>query len=509
MGLGKRKSQPSAQEQRAAFWNLAGIPGLISASAYGMSTEIDQALRNAASFACIDVLADAVSRTPMNAVRGAGRVVQVVEPQPQILAKPSPIIGKSAWRYQQAWSIVTDGNAFAGIGSMSSLGYPTQAEMIDPLTVLERQVVNGIPQVKIGRDVHQLYPFGDIWHVPGRMIAAGSPFGISPIHYANKTIGTSLAVEDFSFDYFAKGAHPSAIVYANASITEEQAKAIKQAVTAAMSSREIGVLGADLKYEQMQTPAGETQFIELLRFGVEQACRFWRVPPSMVYSAISGQSVTYTNASDADLAFLKHTLDGYLVRIEEAWTDVLPKPQTVQADRNSVLRMDVQGRYNAQKTALEMRAATVNEVRAEEGKAPFPGDEFNTPGIPPYPGAVGPTSVSLKSADPESNVRSVEVFAVMPDQAPQPAPVINVHVPEQRQSLAPVINVSPTPIVNQVNPTPVQVDVSPTPVTVENRFAPNVQPAPVTVIEASDGTEEVTFKRDDKGRIISAKKKPV
>ncbi len=388
MGLGKLRPRPQADERRDAFWNLAGIPGLLSQGAYFGGSELDKALRNAASFACIDVLADAVSRTPMNAVRGKGASTQILDPQPSILAKPDELLGRSAWRYQQAWSIVTDGNAFAGITSYGAGAYPSQATVLDPTTVTDRRVENGVPIVRIGREIHKLYPYGDIWHVPGRMIPAGSPFAVSPIRYANKTIGTSLAVEDFSFSYFADGAHPSALIYANTQLNAEQAAAIKKAATAAMAgSREIGVLGSDLRYEQIQTPAGETQFIELMQFGIEQVCRFWRVPPTMIYAAVSGQSVTYANASQSDLHFLKHTLDGYLVRLEEAWTDILPRPQTVQADRNSVLRMDVQGRYNAYATALNSRTMTVNEVRNEEGRPHFEGDEFDTPGIPPYPGS--------------------------------------------------------------------------------------------------------------------------
>ena len=75
------------------------------------------------------------------------------------------------------------------------------------------------------------------------------------------------------------------------------------------------------------------------------------------------------------------------------------------------------------------------------------------------------------------------------------SPEVVVNVPEQPPLQAPVItNV---------------VEVAPTPVTVENR----VEPAAVHVVGGGDtliedGPAEFTFKRDQQGRIIGAKRKP-
>jgi phage portal protein BeeE len=127
----------------------------------------------------------------------------------------------------------------------------------------------------------------------------------------------------------------------------EQSQQIKDAWRRATSgNREVAILPGDLKHEQIQVDPGESQFIDLMRFEVEQACRFWRVPPTMVYAASSGQSVTYANVTQNDLAYLKNSLDGYLVRVEEALTDILPRPQYVKANRNAVLRADVIARHD-------------------------------------------------------------------------------------------------------------------------------------------------------------------
>jgi HK97 family phage portal protein len=389
------------QEQRSGpiYYSLPGGMGGYTAAAYaGGSVEL--ALRNAASWACIDVLADGVSRTPLDAMRGGNQQRIPVSPPPTVLARPSGVVLKDVWRYQLAWSLLTDGNCFAKIVTMSAGGWPQQMEILDPCSVTERKVVNGVSQVKVDQETYQLWPAGMIWHVPGRMVPAGSPFGLSPVDYARNAIGTSLSAEDFSQRFFTDGGHPSSVIYANRELNETQAQSIKDAWRRATSgNREVAVLGGNLKHEQIQVDPSDSQFIDLMRFEVEQACRFWRVPPTMVYAASSGQSVTYANVTQNDLSYLKNSLDGYLVRIEEALTDILPRPQYVKANRNAVLRADPAARQDYYTKALTNRTITVNEVRALEDQAPF-GTEFDVPGIPP----IGAKSTERDIAEMVQNI---------------------------------------------------------------------------------------------------------
>lgn len=397
MGLEKLFRRLPANEQRGtqSWWNLAGAPGFISASAYGAGGSTEQALLNSASFACINVLADAFGRTPLDVVRGEGAGRRPVSPTPQLIARPSGIVLTDVWRFQLGWSMVTDGNAFGDITSWSNQAYPQTVELLDSCGVTERKVVDGIPQAKVNNQIRKLYPHGDLWHVPGRTVPAGSPFALSPVAYAAQAIGTSLAAEDFSYRFFDEGGHPSSILYSSKDIDAAQARAIKDAWRRATSgSREVAVLGADLKHEQIQTPAGETQFIETERLAVEKVCRYWGVPPGMVYGAISGEAITYANITDADLNFLKHSLDVYYVRVEGALSDLLPRPQFVKANRNAILRASPKARFDANAVALANRQVTVNELRALEDLPGF-GPEFDVPGIPPIAAPALPAQLTL------------------------------------------------------------------------------------------------------------------
>lgn len=353
---------------------------------------VDQALKNAASWACIDVIADAYSRTPFDAVRKQGTARIPIEPAPKIVTDPSGVVGSDVWLTQIATSILTDGNAFGIVVGQDRGGYPTQIELVDPGVVTERRVVDGRWTVKVeGGTAEDLFPVGRVWHVPGRMVLAGSPFGLSPIRYASKTIGTTLAVEDFSNRFFTDSGHPTYAATSDQALTEDQAKGIKAAIVRSMrpGNREPLVIGAGLKLTPMQIPIGETQFIELSRFCIEQACRFWRVPPGMVYLAMSGQNITYANVTQNDLQLLKYTLEGYYRRLESAWSRCLPRPQVVKANRDAVLAPDPKTRAEVNAIRLRSRTTTVNEVRAKDDLAPF-GPEFDVPGIPPLATGVAP-----------------------------------------------------------------------------------------------------------------------
>lgn len=385
MGLfGTPRDQPPQSEVRstldmsryAAMWS-----DQLGYSPVAVSTQT--ALTNAACSACVDTLATSVSSLPFDAVRASGESRIPISPSPQIIRQPSMLVEQDVWMYQLLESMLTDGNAFGEIMSYGPAQLPTSIELIDPVNVRNRRLVDGVPTVAVGGEDRALYPWGDVWHIPGRFVRAGSPFAESPITRARATIGAAIAARDFGSRFFGDGGHPGGIISADTALTEPEAKVIKAAfVNATKGNREPAVFGAGLTYQPIMVDPNDSQFIELQRFINEEAARFWRVPPSMIYASTSGQNVTYANVSQADLAYLKHSLEGHLVRVEKAHTRLLPRPQFARFNRNAFLRSDPITRSEVQDRRLKNKTTSVNEVRAQEDEQPFPDAQFNEPGIP-------------------------------------------------------------------------------------------------------------------------------
>ncbi len=374
-----RRNEPVGEERA---WSMQQLGQMVATTAAATTvTDSDEALRNATVWACVDILAGSASALPIDAVREQGNIRVPVSPTPSLLAAPSAVSTLDVWIYQLMWSLLTDGNAFGMVTMTDGSGRPTAIELLAPSDVRERKFSEGRATVKVGTTEHGLYPYGDIWHVPGKMTPPGSPFALSPLRYAGRVVGTGLAAEAFGSRFFTDGGHPSSIVYSDQTLTQEQAKGIREAFlkASAGTTREPAVFGSGLKYEQIQVSPTDSQFIDLMRFEVEQVCRFWRVPPSMVYGAVSGQAVTYANVSQADLHYLKHSLDGYLVRVERALALLLPRPQTVKFNRDALLRSDTLTRYQAHQIGMDSGFLTADEVREMEDRPPLPDGEGDSP----------------------------------------------------------------------------------------------------------------------------------
>lgn len=368
-----------AGEERSTPFIVNGPGGLWGYTGSAVATE---ALTSDAVWACVDVLASSISGLPIDVVRQVDNRRLPVSPTPSLIAQPSALVPLDVWTYQLAWSMLTDGNAFGKVMAVDAFARPTLIELCDPADVTERRVVKGVAQAKIAGEVEQLYPHGDLWHVAGKMVVPGTPFALSPVQYANKAITAGLSAEDFGLRFFTDGGHPAGIIYSDEELTQDQATAVKMRFKAAtQGNREPAVFGAGLKYERVSVDPKDSQFLDLQRLTTEKVCRFFRVPPAMVYASVSGQNVTYANVSQADLHYLKHSLDGYLVRLENALTKLLPPPQVVRFNRNALLRSDAEGRNNVYDKRLRNKTMSINEVRALEDEPPF-GEEFDVPGIP-------------------------------------------------------------------------------------------------------------------------------
>lgn len=380
MGLFRRDKSADAMPARSMTLGQLGLQYGVDSRNIDVSSPLD-ALRASAVFACIDLLATTASSLPLIAVKHSSSEKpgdsilhyhdEPVTPQPRLLRDPCPCTDIDVWVYQIMWSMATAGNVYGRILDTDRLGYPIQITLIDPRMIDRPRLVDGHRVVDIGGKTEHIYPYGDIWHATGKMAMPGSPFGLSPLEYASRSIGTSIQAERFGGDFFAAGGMPTGVLYSETELDATQAGEAKRRFMTSTENREPVVLGTNYKYDPIRVDPSDSQFIDLMRFEVEQICRFWRVPPTMIYSAVSGQNVTYVNASQADLAYLKHSVDGYLNRVESALDSVVPSTMSVRFNRDALLRADTQTRYATYKLGIDGGWLTDDEVRELEGRPPL------------------------------------------------------------------------------------------------------------------------------------------
>lgn len=364
-------------------------PGFEGYAGWGRRTQSGEvldtrtALRSAAVTACRRVIVSSILAMPPHTFQTAGGRMTPATTERRVVTRPSDRHSQRGWLAQMANSLVLDGNAYGLVTEYTTAGHPLQVQPLAATSVDWQIDDDGHDVARVGGRLERIYPVGGLvlqqatpFLLPGELLAQ------SPVELALESIGAGLAAERFGAQYFGDGAHPSSIVTSDQRLTKGQAEGIKASIVNSWRGREPAVIGAGLKWEQVDIDPSNSQFIDLLRYEVEQACRFFGVPPSMVYAAVSGQAITYQNIASSDLQFLKHSLRSWVDDIEEMWSSLLPGPQVVQLKPEGLLRMSAAERHELYALRLQNRTLTVNEVRDLEDEPPFDDPIYDQPGAP-------------------------------------------------------------------------------------------------------------------------------
>ena len=119
------------------------------------------------------------------------------------------------------------------------------------------------------------------------------------------------------------------------------------------------------------------QFLETRKFTVREICRFFNVPPQLVYDATAEN---YKSAELANVAFLSNSLNPILRRIENELQRKLIAPalchkRKIQFDRRGLYACDLVSKAKYQVETIAAGIYTVNEWRREENKPPIEGGD--------------------------------------------------------------------------------------------------------------------------------------
>lgn len=333
------------------------------------------ALKVAAVWSCVRLVADALAAAPVDVYRKVGDTRENVA-TPPVLVSPDPTMTQHEWMFSLIASLMLTGNAYA-VKQEWRQGWPYRLTLVDPSRV--------VPMIEdgnlIGYRIDKTEWAADaILHIKAFTLP-GSVCGVSPLVQFAQTIGLGAEAEKFGYSYFADGAVPSGILYSDTELTQPQAAALKQSWLASLAGkREPAVLGSGLKYEKVSANPDESQFIESQHFTIEQICRIFGVPPEMIGHASSGSSVTYANIEERQIAFQQWTLLPWAARIEAALTSVLPRPQFVRFNLDAMLRVSLLDRYKAHGMSLRDGWRSADEVRRLEDEKPIPdGDVYLWP----------------------------------------------------------------------------------------------------------------------------------
>jgi HK97 family phage portal protein len=367
---------PTAEEARTltsdTLWgdqipfNYGGSLGSGNMASVGQ----DKALSLGPVYSAVRVLADNISTLPMKGYRKLGDDRVPMSKLPPLFESMNEAGELVPWLYRCVTSVAIRGNAYGLTVARDGYEYPTQVEWLDPSAVAPDDrpnsrggwLVNGRP---VSRE--------DLVHVT-RFPLAGQRVGLSPIGSFASTLGIALSAQSYTADWFdAGGFPPGTFKNEEKTVSQQEAAIIKARLTSAIRTREPVVYGKDWTYNPITVPPEEAQFIGTMRLTANQIAAIFGIIQPEWLGGESGSSNTYANVEQAQTQFVMLTLRPWLVILEHAFSALLPRGQYVKFNSDALVRADLRTRWDVSKIRVELGAASVNEIRAQEDQEPIPG----------------------------------------------------------------------------------------------------------------------------------------
>lgn len=329
----------------------------------------DEAMRSSAVWACLRLRADLISTSPVDCYRKVDRR-SVEVPSPPVLVNPGGAkVDIAEWLYSTQVDLDRFGNCFGLITARDGLGFPARIDLLAGETVTVKTTDGQITEFRSGA---KSYDPAQIWHEK-QYTVAGLPIGLSPLAAAALSLRTYLSAQEFAADWFGGGAVPSSHLKNTAkTLNPDEATKVKDRFNASVRTGDVFVTGNDWEYEMLGAKASESAFLESMRFGIPDICRYLGVPADMIDGGETGGSITYANVTQRNLQLLIMNLGPAVTRREKALTLLLPKPRFVKLNTDAVvLRMDPKSRADMNAILLASKQRAPSEVREKDDLPPF------------------------------------------------------------------------------------------------------------------------------------------
>lgn len=295
-------------------------------------------------------------------------------------------------------SVLLRGNAYARIvrgwdGQVREL-WPLHPDRVSVLRVGDKV---GYEYTDRKGTVHR-YLQDEVFHLRHR---AGDDYllGVSPIAAAKEVVGLAISEREHGTATFTNGARLSGILKFPGKLKPEQRNALKTSWDSqhagGANHGKTAVLEEGVEYQTVSMTLEDAEWIAARQFSVEEVCRLFRVPPTIVGDLRHGN---YSNSVELARQFVTMSLRRHLL----AWEQAISKQLLTEAGRRTyyaehsvegLLRGDAANRASFYKEGLQDGWLLRSEVRRLENLPTIEGidhDRQTQAGNAPAAGADAP-----------------------------------------------------------------------------------------------------------------------
>lgn len=308
----------------------------------------------------IAVLETAIMQIPVDVHRGNEHI-----PAPSWLEYPDieNSVSQAEWLGTTLVHMATFGNAYwkvtksvRGIVNIRNI-HPNDISVMEDTNGVIMYSINGTNYTS--RDIVHL----KLWSKP----ASGQLLGEGPIQRHKLAIRAALDLHNYADNWFRQAAVPTGTLTTSEFLSEDTAKQNKEAFVASQQERSIAVLSSGLKYDPVSLNPEEAQFLENQKYMTRQIATMFGVPTLYMGMGIEGQGMTYVNGNEDRTKLYEDGLQQYIVRIQQAISDLLPRGQVAKFNLTEFLRPNQLSRYQSYAIGLTNKFLTIPEVREFEG----------------------------------------------------------------------------------------------------------------------------------------------
>ena len=385
---------------------LDSVFGAISHSDSGESVTVDTAMCIPTVYRCVDLLSTVLAACPLRTYKDPGKQ----EKFPSLLDRGNSELLYTPYELMESivMHIALWGNAYVHKVRAKELpksdprsaprGSAGEDVIVDlkPInpSLVKPRLFNGDKIFEVTRvspngeidNSHKpiIYTTFEVMHIPG--MSMDGFIGLSPIEYARRTIGTSIAADKLASRFYANGSQLGGIIKVKAPLASQtQADEIRRRWmvkhTGVANSGDVAVLDAETDYQPVTIPPDQLQFLESRAWQTREVARIFGIPPHLV-GDVEKSTSWGTGIEQQNVGFVAYTLKGWTKRIEQRFTREIinVRKQYCEFDLSELMRGAMSERYAAYAQGIQWGWITRNEVRIQENMPPIDGlDEPLTP----------------------------------------------------------------------------------------------------------------------------------
>lgn len=314
----------------------------------------------------VNLIAGTVGMLPMVPTR---KGVEVDE-RFALIERPCPWEDRQTTIMAAVRSLKIHGNYLAILGDVDATGWPQSIVPVPARAASVSLTEQGLVYRITAGIQSAYYRSVDVLHIKGPL-SPGDLVGRGALADGTSAIALATSVDDASSNFYARGVYPSGVLKPDFDMDQAEADETRASWVSRVKRNEPVVLPPGLEFTPLASPTAEALQLEMAsRMSRTQIADLLDLDPDWLDASAS--SKTYANIVDKLANLVRLTLQQDIVRIETAFSSLLPRSVGAKLCVDELQRGQTLERFQAYAIATGgVPWMLVDEVRESEGMEPM------------------------------------------------------------------------------------------------------------------------------------------